>query len=395
MTACYPHFTVCPDVGIAMPVKTIPLAMIGGGEGAFIGAIHRAAAAIDGRFALVAGAFSSDADRSRQSAIAIGIDADRGYGSANEMLAAEAARTDGARAVVITTPNYCHRDQIIAAAKHGFAIFAEKPLTLTMPDAMAISKSIADSRVPFVLAHGYSGYPMVAQARALVQAGALGAIRRVDAAYLQGWLAEPIERNGQKQAAWRTDPQKAGSGASGDIATHAHHLLEHVTGLRVNRVSARLASLVQGRKIDDDASLLAELSNGAVGTVSVSQVAVGRANGLTLCIYGDKAGLEWCQEEPDSLWLRPHGAPEQRWTAGSDRIYLDDHVRRLCRTPSGHPMGFIEAFGNLYRAFADQIEQHPVIDYSPGIEEGLRGMAFLEAVQASSGNGGQWTGLAL
>jgi predicted dehydrogenase len=374
-----------------MTHEPVRLAMVGGGGGAFIGAIHRAACVLDGRFRLVAGAFSSDPAHSRQFAGEIGLDPQRGYASASEMFAAEAARPDGARAVAVTTPNHLHREQIVAAADAGFAIFAEKPLTVTMADARSIAEAVASKAVPFVLAHAYAGYPMVAQAKQLVQSGILGEIRRVDAAYLQGWLTDPIEREGQKQAAWRTDPAKSGGGASGDIATHAHHMMEHVSGLQVARVSARLATLVAGRLNDDDVSLLAEMSNGAAATLTVSQVAVGRANGLTLNVYGDKAGLEWRQEEPDTLWLRPHNAPEQRWIAGADKAYLDADVRSLCRTPSGHPMGFIEAFGNLYRAFADQIDGHASGIYAPGIDEGMRGMAFLDAISLSSAQQGQWT----
>ncbi len=360
----------------------IPLAMIGGGVGAFIGGIHRAACAIDGRFKLVAGAFSSSLEKSRRSAASFGLDEDRGYENITDLIAGEAGRTDGARAVAIVTPNYLHKDQVIAAAQAGMATFCEKPLTLTLDDARAIEAALQKSAQPFVLAHAYSGYPMVEQARELVASGRLGTVRRADVAYLQGWLAQPIERDGQKQAGWRTDPARSGGGASGDIATHAHHMLEHITGDTLTRVSARMASIVPGRAVDDDVSALGEMANGAKITLTASQIAVGRANGLTISVYGDKAGLEWHQEQPDVLWFRPDGEPEQRWIMGGG--YLCEKATALSRTPAGHPTGFIEAFANLYCGFADLIEKGRSQYYCPGITEGVRGMAFLEAINTSS-----------
>ncbi len=370
--------------------ETLSLGMIGGGEGAFIGGVHRAAIALDRRFKLVAGAFSGSAERSRRSAAAIGLSPDKGYASAAELIA---AKDDNALdAVAIVTPNFLHCEQVIAAADAGLAIFCEKPLACTLDEAHAIAAAVSKANVPFAVAHVYSGYPMVEQARHLVASGALGKMRRADVAYLQGWMAQPIERDGQKQASWRSDPKLAGAGASGDIATHAHHLLEHITGDKLSRVAARLSSLVDGRPIDDDVSLLGEMTSGARVTLTASQIAIGHANGLTIALYGDKASLKWRQEEPDTLWFCPDGEPEQRWIAGGDKAYLTETARSLCRTPSGHPMGFIESFANLYGHFADQIQSGGALGKGrfPGLNEAVRGMAFLDAVAKSDAAQSTW-----
>ncbi len=369
--------------------KPLSLGMIGGGEGAFIGGVHRAAIAVDGRFDVVAGAFSSNADRSRASAAAIGLDPERGYASIAAMFADKDAI--GLDAVSIVTPNFLHCEQVTAAANAGLAIFCEKPLACTLDEAKAMTAAVTRAQVPFAVAHVYSGYPMVAQARHLVESGALGKIRRADVAYLQGWLAQPIERDGQKQAGWRTDPKLAGAGVSGDIATHAHHLLEHITGDTLTRLSARQSTLVAGRPIDDDVSMLGEMASGARITLTASQIAIGRANGLTISVYGERASLTWQQEEPDTLWLCPDGEPEQRWIAGGDKAYLTDETRSMCRTPSGHPRGFIEAFANLYGAFADQVAGGGSATRYPGLQQAVRGMAFLDALAKSSGAQGAWT----
>ncbi len=372
--------------------KAIPLGMIGGGEGAFIGGIHRAAVALDGRFKLVAGVFSSDAARSQRSAQAIGLSSDRGFANPAEMFAATLDQS--IEAVSIVTPNFLHCEQVVAVAEAGLAIFCEKPLCCTLNEARQIAAAVTAANVTFAVAHVYSGYPMVEQARHLVATGALGKIRRADVAYLQGWLSQPLERDGQKQASWRVDPKLAGAGASGDIATHAHHLLEHITGDTLTQLSARQSTLVDGRQIDDDVSMLGEMASGARVNLTASQIAVGRANGLTISVYGEQGSISWAQEDPNTLWFRPDGEPEQRWIAGSDKGYLSDSTRALCRTPSGHPEGFIEAFANLYGAFGDQIEAGVTGETSgryPGLKEALRGMAFLEAVAHSSAGQGAWT----
>jgi predicted dehydrogenase len=369
--------------------NSLLIGMVGGGEGAFIGGVHRAALALDGKFQLVAGAFSSTEERSQRSAVALGLPKERGFKDLPAMVQGMAQTP--LQAVAIVTPNFLHCSQVVAAADAGLAIFCEKPLACTLDEARIMASAVSKAGVPFAVAHVYSGYPMVAQARHLVASGALGHIRRADVAYLQGWLAQPIERGGQKQAGWRTDPKLAGAGASGDIATHAHHLLEHVTGDRLARLSARQSILVAGRQIDDDVSMLGAMASGAAVTLTASQIAIGRANGLTLALYGDKASLMWQQEEPDTLWFCPDGEPEQRWIAGSDKAYLTEEARSLCRTPSGHPRGFIESFANLYRAFADEIVSGQSSNNFPGLQEAVRGMAFLDALAKSSAAHGQWT----
>jgi predicted dehydrogenase len=368
--------------------NTLLIGMVGGGEGAFIGGVHRAAIALDRRFQLVAGAFSSTLERSARSAVALGLPEARGFIDLPAMVKGMAELP--LQAVAIVTPNFLHCEQVVAAAKANLAIFCEKPLACTVEEARTMAAAVTQARVPFAVAHVYSGFPMVAQARHLVASGALGQIRRADVAYLQGWLAQPIERGGQKQAGWRTDPKRAGAGASGDIATHAHHLLEHVTGDKLERLSARQSIVVEGRQVDDDVSLIGTMASGAAVTLTASQIAIGRANGLTLSLYGDKASIMWQQEEPDTLWFCPDGEPEQRWIAGSDKSYLTEEARSMCRTPSGHPRGFIEAFANLYGAFADQIISRKSSDRFPGLQEALRGMAFLDAVTKSSAAQGQW-----
>jgi predicted dehydrogenase len=369
----------------AMPLS---LGMIGGGEGAFIGGVHRNAMALTGRFRLVAGAFSSTLEKSKRSALALGLPETHGFADLPSMVAGTAH--DPLQAVSIVTPNFLHCEQVVAAAEAGLAIFCEKPLACSMEEALKMAAAVKKANVPFALAHVYSGYPMIAQAKHMIASGQLGKIRRADVAYLQGWLSQPIERDGQKQAGWRTDPKLAGAGASGDIATHAHHMLEHVTGDHLVRVSARQSILVDGRQIDDDVSMLGEMASGAVVNLSASQIAVGRANGLKFSIYGEHAALRWYQEDPDTLWFCPHGQPEQRWIAGSDIGYITEEARSLCRTPSGHPRGFTESFANLYEAFADQIISGAASGKSPGIKEAIRGMAFLDALAKSSASGA-WT----
>jgi predicted dehydrogenase len=369
--------------------KPLSLGMIGGGEGAFIGGVHRAAVALDGYFKLAAGAFSSDAEKSARSAAAIGLGREMGFANLAEMVAG--TRDNPLKAVSIVTPNFLHCEQVIAAAEAGLAIFCEKPLACTLDEARQMAAAVTKAKVPFAVAHVYSGYPLVEQARHLVESGALGKIRRADVAYLQGWLAQPIEQDGQKQASWRTDPKLAGAGASGDIATHAHQMLEHVTGDVLTHLSARQSALVPGRQIDDDVSMLGQMASGANVTLTASQVAIGHANGLTIKVYGEKASLMWAQENPNTLWFCPDGEPEQRWIAGGDKAYLTEKVRGMCRTPSGHPEGFIEAFANLYHGFAQQIVSGQSSGHHPGLKEAVRGMAFLDALAKSSGANGAWT----
>jgi predicted dehydrogenase len=374
--------------------RTLRLAMVGGGEGAFIGAIHRAAAALDGDWRLVAGAFSSDAERNRRSGEALGIAPDRTYASLEALLAAEAALPEGERvdAVSIVTPNHLHAPMAIAALDAGFHVFCEKPMALNMAEAEAIAQAAARSGRHFALAFTYSGYPLVEEARARVARGDFGKVRLVQVEYSQGWLSQPIDRDGNKQAEWRTDPARAGlGGCLGDIGTHAFHLAEHVSGLRVQELCADLATHVPGRRLDDDVSVLLRLDHGARGVLKATQVAAGDENGLKLRIHGERGGLEWSQMEPNSLVLRWLDRPTEIVRAGGPG--LGESTLRRLRTPAGHPEGYIEAFANLYRAFAQRIAGEDVAGTFPSVGDGLRTMAFVESVIADAASDRKWTPL--
>jgi len=368
--------------------------MVGGGEGAFIGAIHRAAAALDGDWRLVAGAFSSDAERNRRSGEGLGIAPDRTYASLEALLAAEAALPDGERvdAVSIVTPNHLHAPMAIAALDAGFHVFCEKPMALNMEEAKAIAQAAERSGRHFALAFTYSGYPLVEEARARVAGGDFGKIRLVQVEYSQGWLSQPIDRDGNKQAEWRTDPARAGlGGCLGDIGTHAFHLAEHVSGLRVQELCADLATHVPGRRLDDDVSVLLRLDHGARGVLNATQVAAGDENGLKLRIHGERGGLEWSQMEPNSLVLRWLDRPTEIVRAGGPG--LGESTLRRLRTPAGHPEGYIEAFANLYRAFAQRIAGEDMAGTFPSVGDGLRTMAFVESVIADAASDRKWTPL--
>ncbi|MDE1170244.1 MAG: Gfo/Idh/MocA family oxidoreductase [Verrucomicrobium sp.] len=377
--------------------KKIRMGMVGGGEGAFIGAVHRMAAALDGQIELVAGAFSSDPARSRASGRALFLPEERCYGSHAEMFAAEAARPAAERIefVSIVTPNFLHFPVAEAALRHGFPVLCDKPLTLTLDEAVRLAALVRETGLPFGLTHNYTGYPMVKEARARVAAGDLGAVRKVVAAYPQGWLAARIEAGGQKQADWRTDPARAGlSCCMGDIGTHAENLAEYVTGLRLEAVCADLATFVPGRPLDDDGSVLLRFRGSARGVLHATQVAAGEENGLSLQVYGEKGSLHWRHEEPNSLTLLWPDRPREIVRAGAGP--LSEAARRHTRLPAGHPEGFLEAFANLYRNFAAALRARaageapdPALDF-PGVADGVRGMAFLEAVVASSLGEKKW-----
>ncbi|HEX9793524.1 MAG TPA: Gfo/Idh/MocA family oxidoreductase [Planctomycetota bacterium] len=368
------------------------MGMVGGGPGAFIGGVHRLVAALDGEFTLVAGAFSSDPGKSAQAGGELGLDPARVYGSWAEMVAAEATLPAATRieAVSIVTPNHVHAGPAIAALEAGFHVICDKPLTVSSAEAARIAAAVAASGRVFALTHNYTGYPMVREARELVRSGALGTIRKVYAEYLQGWLADPIERDGQKQAGWRTDPARSGPGGSlGDIGTHAFNLLEHVVGQRMTRLLGRRASFVAGRAVDDDAMVLFELDGGANGSLVCSQVCVGRENGLRLRVYGTEGGLAWDQEHPNDLHLTwKDRAGEHRRTGNA---YLGAAAQSLGRIPPGHPEGYLEAFANVYRAFARRIRgEDDLADAFPTVADGVRGVQFIETVIASSDQGA-WT----
>lgn len=376
--------------------------MVGGGEGAFIGAVHRIAAAMDGEWDLVAGAFSSDAARSTRSAAAVHVAPDRAYPTLEAMLAGEQALPPEQRmqALAIVTPNHLHKPAAIAALDAGFHVFSEKPMALDLAEALEIEAAVARSGRLYGLAFTYSGYPLVAEARARIARGELGRIRLVEVEYLQGWLSTAIDADGQKQAEWRTDPARAGlGGCIGDIGTHAFQLAEHISGLSVEAVSAQLSIHVPGRRLDDDVAVLMRLAGGATGTLRTSQVAAGEENGLKIRVYGEKGGMEWRQMEPNTLVIRWHDRPVETLRAGGPG--LDPLAIARQRTPSGHPEGYLEAFANLYRAFGRSIHAGASAtpapgspDWFPGITDGIRTMTFVQAAIANSAGNDKWTGLA-
>ena len=378
-----------------MSAEKIRLGMVGGGQGAFIGAVHRIAARLDDRYQLLAAALSADAKRATESAAEIGIASTRSYTDFRVMAKKEAARKDGIEAVVIVTPNHLHFDAARAFLEAGIHVICDKPLTSTLKDAEALVKLVAERGLLFAVTYNYSGYPMVREAREMISAGALGAIRVIQIEYAQDWLATNIESKGQKQAAWRTDPARAGAGgAIGDIGSHAFHLCEFISGLKVTSLLADLDAFVAGRTLDDNAHILLHFNNGASGMLWVSQVASGMENGLRIRLYGDKAGLEWAQEDPNYLHFTPLGAPRQTLSRGG--ATTSAAAIAATRIPAGHPEGFLEGFANLYREFADQIVAHRdgrLLDSEslvPTIEDGLKGMRFIEKAVASNNAGNIW-----
>jgi predicted dehydrogenase len=384
-----------------MPRK-IRMGMVGGGQGAFIGAVHRMAAALDGGIELCAGAFSSDAARSKASGQALYLPPERCYGSWLEMLAAEAKLPAETRIdfVSIVTPNFLHFPVAKAALEHGFHVMCDKPMTFNLAEARELAAIVEKSGLLFGLTHNYTGYPMVKEARERVRDGKLGKIRKVVVEYPQGWLASRLEESGQKQADWRTDPKRAGASCCmGDIGTHAENLAEYVTGLRIDSLCADLTTFVEGRPLDDDGNVLLRFDNGAKGVLHASQISVGEENGLNIRVYGETGGLIWRQEEPNTLIAtHPERPREIVRTAVGDLSAPAKHATRL---PAGHPEGFLEAFANLYKNFAAVLRARlargkpdPLDLDFPGVADGVRGMAFIEAVVASSQGGAVWTKLA-
>ena len=374
----------------------IRLGMVGGGRGAFIGAVHRIASRIDDQYELVAGAFSSDPEKSAASAADLGVA--RSYGSFAEMAAREARRRDGIEAVAIVTPNHMHAPVAMQFLRRGIHVICDKPLTATLAEAKRLAKTAEASGVIFALTHNYTGYPMIRQAKAMVQAGGLGEIRLVQVEYAQDWLAEPLE--GNKQADWRTDPAKSGAGgATGDIGTHAFNLANFVSGLTLDTLAADLQSFVPGRRVDDNAHVLLRYQGGARGMLWCSQVASGCENGLRLRIYGTRAGIEWAQEDPNYLWVTPFGAPRYRLSRGGAGTF--EAAARVSRIPPGHPEGYLEGFANIYAevgraivARRDGTALDPAVTF-PGLKEGLEGVAFVDACVRSSKRDGAWVSLAL
>jgi predicted dehydrogenase len=376
--------------------EPIRLGMVGGGRGAFIGAVHRIAARMDGEFRLVAGALSSDPERARLSALDIGIPADRAYTSFEGMARAESRLPDGIEAVAIVTPNHMHFPVAKTFLEAGIHVICDKPMTSTVDDALALRDLAKASGKLFVLTHNYTGYPMIRQAREMVAAGAIGRIRVVQAEYAQGWLTTKLEDSGQKQAAWRVDPEKSGAGGCiGDIGTHAYNLASFVTGLKLDKVSADLTTFVEGRRLDDNVAILMRYEGGAKGMLWASQVAPGNENTLTLRVYGDKGGLEWRQEDPNYLWYTPLGGEKRLVTRGGDGSGAA--AGRVTRVPAGHPEGYLEGFATIYaeaaraiRAARDGSAPDPAVVY-PTVDDGVAGMLFIDASIRSSRADGAWT----
>ncbi len=373
--------------------RKLRMGLAGGGPGAFIGPVHRIAAELDGRIEMVAGAFSQSPERSRAAGESFRIDPERAYASYEEMLQAEKKRGDGIDFVVIATPNNLHLPMAKAALEAGIPVVSDKPATATYEEALELEKVVTKAGLPYALTHTYAGYSLVRDARSLCASGELGEIRKVAVEYLQGWLSQPIEHTGQKQAGWRVDPVINGPGGSiGDIGTHAFHLVEYITGLQTMAIHGTLRSVVPGRRVDDDCTALLKLNNGAAGVLMCSQIATGEGNGMRIRIYGEKASLRWEQEDPNRLRLRHLDGREEIRHAGGP--YLSADARAVTRLPGGHPEGYLEAFAALYREFADAFEAwragkaNPLPPTLPGIAAGVRGMRFIERTIESNKIGG-------
>lgn len=372
--------------------RKIRVGMIGGGTGAFIGAIHRIALSMDGHYELVAGVFSADESKSKETGKQLFLDPHRIYASYQTMLEAEAALPATVRidVVVIVTPNHLHFDPALQALSKGFHVILEKPITFSLAEAKLLHKKKIVTGKQLLLCHTYTGYPMVKQAKQLVSEGLVGAIRKIYVEYPQGWLSTFLESSKHKQAGWRTDPTKSGlAGAMGDIGTHAFNLAEYITGLQVVRLCAAVNTVVEGRKLDDDGAALLTFNNGASGVLIATQVAAGAENNLSIRVYGEKGGISWCQENNNSLVIQWPDRPAETWRAGSS--YVGSYASHNTRTPAGHPEGYLEAFANLYRNFAlclraahnGETPKQEWLDY-PSTLEGIRGMAFIESVIQSS-----------
>lgn len=376
-------------------MQKIRLAMIGGGEGALIGNVHRIAARMDNEFELVAGDFSSDPERNLRSANALRVSDDRVYDTVEALIKGEKARPDGAEAVAIVTPNHLHFDAVKACLQAGFHVICDKPVTSALEDAVALVDIVRNAPGMFFLTHNYTGNAMVRQMRDMVLSGELGEIRFVNCEYVQDWLSEPVELQGSKAAEWRTDPQKAGAGgAIGDIGTHAYNLASYVTGLTPDKLCADLTSFIKGRRLDDNASILLRYDNGAKGQFWISQVAIGNENRLNCRIFGTKGSLEWSQEDPNRLWYCKSGQPRAMLTrAGNGATHGNTQSGRV---PPGHPEGFLEAFGNIYKSAANAIRSHqqrksdPSNIAYPTIEDGLNGLYFIDACIRSNEAANGW-----
>ena len=382
-----------------MEHRKLRMGMIGGGKDAFIGAVHRLALNMDGLIELVCGALSHDATIAQESGEMLFLSQERIYTKYEEMITRESKMPADKRIdfITIVTPNFVHFAPAMMALEHGFNVVVEKPMTFTLDEAKQLQKKVEETGLMLCLTHTYSGYPMVKQAKEMFAKNMFGKIRKIWVEYPQGWLSKLSEREGNAQAAWRTDPKRSGkAGAMGDIGTHAAHLAEYISGLKITKLCADLNIMVEGRALDDDGNVLLRFDNGAAGCLMASQVAAGEENALKIRIYGEKGGIEWAQHEPNTLLVKWLDKPTEIYRAGQP--YLSDVAKHNCRTPGGHPEGYLEAFANIYRNFAQSLMakmngEEPtkeMLDY-PRVEEGVRGMAFIDNVVASSQSDKKWT----
>ncbi len=380
--------------------RKLRMALVGGGQGSFIGRVHVTAGVLDNRAALVAGALSSDPAKAKASAADYDIPLDRAYGSYQEMIEKESALPADQRIdfVSIATPNHMHFPVAKAAVEAGFNVVCDKPMTFDLKEAEELAALVAKSNVVFAVSHNYTGYPLVRQARAMIAAGELGEIQAIRSNYIQGWLRTRLESSDQKQAAWRTDPTKSGAaGCFGDIATHAYNLGRYMTGLLPSKVSCNLKTFETGRQLDDYGHAVIQFENGALGTVTASQISHGRENDMFIEVDGTKASLSWRQEEPNVMIVRRNGQPHSMYTRDPNAPYLNDALKTTCRLPSGHPEGFFEAFANVYRSAYDDMAKRALGQtfekkdtIYPNVGDGTEGMYFIQQCVASSQQGGEW-----
>jgi predicted dehydrogenase len=374
-------------------MKKLKMGMIGGGIGSFIGAIHRNAAFLDNCIELVSGSFSSDFNNSLETGKNLYLDPRRIYKSYDEMFLEELKLDDKDRIdfVSIVTPNHIHFDPAIKALENGFPVIIDKPMTYDTKQAEQLVKKVNDTKIPFAVTHTYTGYPMVKEAKSLISSGKIGKLRKVAVEYPQGWLTSSLEKTDNKQASWRTDPTKSGkAGSMGDIGTHAANMVEYVTGKKIIKLYSKVNTVVEGRLLEDDGNVLISLEDNIEGNLMTSQIASGEENNLKIRVWGDIGGIEWKHSDPNTLLVKLDGQPTQIYRAGVDNSYLSEFTLANCRTPSGHPEGFIEAFANIYRNFSYSVNNFnnskpndPKYDY-PTVDEGLRGMQFIDAVIGSS-----------
>lgn len=376
------------------------MGMVGGSNEAFIGAVHRMGATLDGQIDLVCGAFSSNPNKSKKTGASLYLPDNRVYGSFSEMIEKESGLPDDVRMdfVSIVTPNHMHYPPATLALDAGFPVIIDKPMTFTLEEARLLREKVRKTKLPFAVTYTYAAYPMIRQAHAMVRKGEIGKVRKVMVEYPQGWLTGKLEDTGQKQAAWRADPDRAGiSNCFGDIGTHAANMAEYITGLEITEVLAELNAFVPTRVLDDDANVLFHMEDGANGVISASQVSPGEENNLKCRVYGDKGGLEWNNTDHNTLLVKIHGQPVRIYRTGVDNGYLEEAALIHTRTPSGHPEGYIEAFANIYRNFAFEVrkylfgeEYNELMDFQ-GVDDGFKGIAMIAAVVESSKNGNIWT----